>query len=223
MNGGRSKTIRVIVVVFETGFPLLGDRSTFMPARKQNAPVEMSQPERKTMKTRTTSSMSQTPSKVSLANNHSRSERSQIMRQDDYVSPNVFAPCWSGAFFVGAFAFTVLTTSPGAIRIYLHHDRRPGRHVHHCHRDQCSRPDRGHFHRCRGRVPWLSAGRGSFTTIDPRGATRHRGRGSMLTVGQIVGEFSQTPAASMVFSAGRGHLHHDRRPGRHDHLGRHDQ
>jgi len=66
------------------------------------------------MKTQTTS-LTSNAEQSNLANYDSESERSQIMRQMTMFA-QVFARCWGGILFVGAFAFTVL-----AIRRPLSH------------------------------------------------------------------------------------------------------
>ena len=53
---------------------------------------------------------------------------------------------------------------------------------------------------------WTGAG---FTTIDPPGCHRHRGRGNQCSRTDR-GRILQTPAAQAWFSPGRGHFHDDR-------------
>ena len=65
------------------------------------------------MKTQTTS-LTSNAEQSNLADNHSRSEGSQIIKQMTMFAQRV-SSVLVGAFFVGAFAFTVLATSPGAI------------------------------------------------------------------------------------------------------------
>src|SRR5439155_10543944 len=65
------------------------------------------------MKTQTTS-LTSNAEQSNSANNDSESERSHVMRQITVFAQRA-SSLLVGTFFVGAFAFTVLATSPGAI------------------------------------------------------------------------------------------------------------
>src|SRR2546421_43211 len=141
---------------------------------------------KKIMKTRSTSSVSNAE-QSNLANNDSRSERSKTMKQMT-MFPQRVCSILVGAFFVGAFAFTVLATSPGALALTFTTIDVPG----------ATRTAPFDINN-RGQIvgDYVDAGgtshgflldKGTFTTIDPPGSVFTQAIG-INAAGRIVGDF----------------------------------
>src|SRR5436189_65720 len=138
------------------------------------------------MKTQTTS-LTSNAEQSNLANYDSESERSQIMRQMTMFAQRVCSML-VGAFFVGAFAFTVLATSPAALALTFTTIDVPG----------ATRTAPFDINN-RGQIvgDYVDGGgtshgflldKGTFTTIDPPGSVFTQAIG-INAAGRIVGDF----------------------------------
>jgi hypothetical protein len=125
-----------------------------------------------------------------LANNHSESERSQIMRQMTMFAQRVCSML-CGAFFVGAFVLTLVAIPSGASAFTFTTIDPPGATATGAYRINARGQIVGNFIDVSGTSHGFLLDKGTFTTIDVPGATI-TDAWEINARGQIVGQYEDT-------------------------------
>ena len=132
-----------------------------------------------------------------LANNHSESEKNQIMKRMTAFVEHVCSML-GGAFFAGAFAFSIVATSPAAIAFTFTTIDVPGVTGTSADRINAQGQIVGGYGDASGVDHGFLLDNGTFITIDVPGATG-TGAFGINAAGQIVGAYGDAGGPSMVF------------------------
>jgi probable HAF family extracellular repeat protein len=157
-----------------------------------------------------------------LANNHSESERSQIMRQMTMFAQRVCSML-GGAFFVGAFVLTLVAIPSGASAFTFTTIDPPGATQTFAGGINDRGQTVGAYFDVSGTEHGFLLDEGTFTTIDDPGAKGSTEAAGINELGQIVGEYTDAGGTIHGFLLDKGSFITIECPRRHVDRGRHDQ